>query len=86
MRKASIICSALTIIVYLWIVGGVVTRLMPAFSLIVLATFPLAIKAIQGAMKYQDISRLVPGMANNVLFILSTQFLLGVGYILATVL
>ncbi len=84
-RKASIIYSVLTVIVYLWIIGGVVTGIMPVFSLIALLTFPLAIKAIQGALKYQDMSRLVPGMANNVLFILSTQFLLGIGYILATV-
>lgn len=84
-RKASIIYSVLTVIVYLWIIGGVVAGIMPVFSLIALLTFPLAIKAIQGALKYQDMSRLVPGMANNVLVILSTQFLLGIGYILATV-
>jgi len=84
-RRASIIYSVLTVIVYLWIIGGVVAGIMPAFSLIALLTFPLAIKAIQGALKYQDMSRLVPGMANNVLVILSTQFLLGIGYILATV-
>jgi len=84
-RRASIIYSVLTVIVYLWIIGGVVAGIMPVFSLIALLTFPLAIKAIQGALKYQDMSRLVPGMANNVLVILSTQFLLGIGYILATV-
>jgi len=73
------------VIVYLWIIGGVVADLMPVFSLIALLTLPLAIKAIQGARKHQDMNRLMPAMANNVLVVLLTQLLLGIGYILATV-
>ena len=84
--KASIIYSVLTVIVYLWIIGGVIAGQMPAFSLIALLTLPFAIKAIRGSMQYQDISKLVPAMANNVLVLLLTQLLLGVGYILAGVL
>ncbi len=83
--KASIVYSVLTVIVYLWIIGGVVAGLMPPFSLIALLTLPLAIKAIQGALKPQEMSRLVPAMANNVLVVLLTQLLLGIGYILATI-
>jgi len=84
--KASIVYSVLTVIVYLWIIGGVVAGLMPPFSLIALLTLPLAIKAIQGARKHQEITRLMPAMANNVLVVLLTQLLLGIGYILARVL
>ena len=69
--------------VYLWVIGGVVAGLMPPFSLIALLTLPFAIKAIQGALKYQELTRLVPAMANNVLVVLLTQLLLGIGYILA---
>jgi 1,4-dihydroxy-2-naphthoate octaprenyltransferase len=83
--KAWVVYSALTILVYLWIIGGVVAGKMPAFSLIALLTLPFAIKAIQGARKHDDMSQLVPAMANNVLVVLLTQFLLGVGYILAGV-
>ena len=83
--RASIVYSALTIIVYLWIIGAVVAGQMPGFSLIALLTLPFAIKAIQGALKHQEISRLVPAMANNVLVVLLTQLLLGIGYILAKV-
>jgi len=83
--KASTVYSVLTVIVYLWIIGGVVADLMPVFSLIALLTLPLAIKAIQGARKHQEMNRLVPAMANNVLVVLLTQLLLGIGYILATV-
>ena len=81
--KASIVYSVLTVAVYLWIIGGVVAGLMPPFSLIALLTLPFAIKAIQGALKYQELTRLVPAMANNVLVVLLTQLLLGIGYILA---
>ena len=56
---------------------------MPVFCLIALLTLPFAIKAIQGARKYQDMTKLVPAMANNVLVVLLTQLLLGIGYILA---
>jgi len=81
--KASIIYSVLTIIVYLWIIGGVVARVMPVYCLIALLTFPFAIKAIRGSMRYNDMSKLVPALANNVLVVLLTQLFLGIGYILA---
>jgi 1,4-dihydroxy-2-naphthoate octaprenyltransferase len=56
---------------------------MPVFCLIALLTLPLAVRAIQGALKYQDESKLMPAMANNVLVVLLTQLLLGIGYLLA---
>jgi len=83
--KAAIFHSVLTVAVYLWIIGGVVAGQMPVFSLIALLTLPFAIKAIRGALKYQDMSKLVPAMASNVLVVLLTQLLLGIGYILAGV-
>jgi len=81
--KASIVYSVLTVIVYLWIIGGVVAGQMPVFSLLALLTLPFAVKAIRGVLKHQEMSRLVPAMANNVLVVLLTQLLLGIGYILA---
>jgi 1,4-dihydroxy-2-naphthoate octaprenyltransferase len=85
-KKAGIVYCAMTIIVYLWIIGWVVVGKMPVFCLIALLTLPLAIKAIQGARKPENMSRLVPAMANNVLVVLLTQLLLGIGYILGRVL
>ncbi|MBM3120007.1 MAG: prenyltransferase [Chloroflexi bacterium] len=82
-RRASIVYSALTGAVYVWIFGAVQAKLMPAFCLIALLTLPFAIKAIQGALNYQDESKLMPAMANNVLVILLTQLLLGIGYLIA---
>ena len=84
--KAGIVYSVLTGVVYLWIIGGVVSGQMPVFSLIALLTLPLAIKAIRGALKSPEMGKLVPAMANNVMVVLLTQLLLGIGYILAGVL
>ncbi len=81
--RSSQIYSALTIAVYLWIIGSVVAGIMPVYCLIALLTLPFAIKAIQGSRHYRDMSRLVPALANNVMVVLLTQLLLGVGYILS---
>jgi 1,4-dihydroxy-2-naphthoate octaprenyltransferase len=82
--RASVLYSVLTVIVYLWIIGAVVAKLMPLFSLMALLTLPFAIKAIRGTLRHREgISELVPAMSNNVLVVLLTQLLLGVGYILA---
>lgn len=84
--KASIVYSALTVIVYLWIVGGVIAGQMPVFSLLGLLTLPWAVKAIRGARNYQDMNKLVPALANNVMVVLLTQLFMGIGYVLAGVL
>ncbi len=83
--RAGIVYSVLTIVVYLWIIGGVLAGQMPVFSLLALLTLPFAIKAIRGALKPQETDRLVSAMANNVQVVLLTQVFLGIGYILARV-
>ncbi len=83
--KAWMVYSALTIIVYLWIIGWVIAGTMPIFTLVALLTLPFAIKAIRGSRKHQDMNQLVPAMANNVMVVLLTQLLLGIGYILGRV-
>jgi 1,4-dihydroxy-2-naphthoate octaprenyltransferase len=84
-RKAALFYSVMTILVYLWIIGWVIAGEMPAFSLLGLLTLPLAARAILGSMKYDDMSKLGPAMAANVMVILLTQLLMGIGYILAKV-
>lgn len=81
--KAGRVYAALTVLVYLWVVGGVVAGQMPVFSLLALLTLPFAIKAIRGALHSEDMNKLVPAMSNNVLVVLLTQLLMGVGYLLA---
>ncbi|MBM3166871.1 MAG: prenyltransferase [Chloroflexi bacterium] len=80
---AGIVYTALTIGVYVWTIGAVIAGLMPPFTLIALLTLPFAVKGIQGALNSQNIGKLQAGMANNVLTVLLTQLLLGIGYLLA---
>ena len=84
--KAAIVFSALTLLVYLWIIGCVVVRITPAWTLIALLTLPVAAKAIRGSLKPTDRDGQISAMSNNVIVVLVTQVLLGVGYILAAVL
>ena len=58
---------------------------MPIYTLLALLTLPFAWKAIRGARHYGDMKQLMPAMANNVLIVLLTQLLMGIGYILARV-
>jgi 1,4-dihydroxy-2-naphthoate octaprenyltransferase len=77
-----------TVAVYVWIIGCVLATLltgkivMPVYCLIALLALPWAVKAMRGSKEYHDRSRLVQALGDNVKFILFTQVLLGVGYIL----
>jgi 1,4-dihydroxy-2-naphthoate octaprenyltransferase len=84
-RKSSIVYAAMMLILYLWIIGWVIAGTIPAFTLLALLTLPFALKAIRGASQFGDMNKLMPAMASNVLVVLLTQLLLGIGYILARV-
>ncbi|MEN6483943.1 MAG: prenyltransferase [Syntrophobacteraceae bacterium] len=88
MEAAGKLFRAATLAVYAWIAGCVLATVvtghvvMPVYCLIALPTFPLALKAMQGSREYRDRSKLVPALGSNVMFILLTQVLLGIAYIL----
>jgi len=81
-QNAAIVYSTLTILAYVWIILAVITAIMPIYSLIALLTLPFAFKAIRGSFAGSDLKKLVPALASNVIVVLGTQFLLGIGYIL----
>jgi 1,4-dihydroxy-2-naphthoate octaprenyltransferase len=85
-RGAAKVYSSLTVLVYVWITGWVIAGVMPVYSLLGLLTIPFAVKAIRGSFKSDDMSILGPALASNVMVVLLTQVLMGVGYILARVL
>jgi 1,4-dihydroxy-2-naphthoate octaprenyltransferase len=82
---ASVVYIVMTVLVYAWIIAGVILRIMPAWASIALLSIPLAIKAMQGARKFDEPGKFIPTMASNVLTVLLTQLLLDIGYILARV-
>jgi 1,4-dihydroxy-2-naphthoate octaprenyltransferase len=81
-RWSAIFYATVALAVYAWVIGWVAAGVMPLWTLLALLTLPLTIKAIGGARRYDELPRLVPGMANNVLVVLLTQLLIGIGYVL----
>ncbi len=84
-NRTAIFYSAVALAVYVWIIAWVVAQVMPVGTLLALLALPLTIKAINGARHYDDVSRLIPGMAANVMSVLLIQLLMGIGYILSHV-
>ena len=92
-KNAAIFYSVVAIAVYVWIIvwvaagffGWTSTWVMPPWALLALLTLPLTIRAIKGAIHNDDASKFMPGMAANVMTVLATQFLLGLGYILGRI-
>ncbi len=85
-KRAAVFYAAVAIAVYLWIIGWVAAGNMPPWALLALLTLPLTVRAINGARHHDDPSKLMPGMAANVMVMLLTQLLMGIGYIVAGVL
>jgi 1,4-dihydroxy-2-naphthoate polyprenyltransferase len=92
-KNAAVIYSIANIGTYIWIIIWVAAGffkwtnswVMPPWALLGLLTLPLAIRGIKGAFNSSDPTMLMPGMAANVMNVLLTQLLMGVGYILGRV-
>jgi 1,4-dihydroxy-2-naphthoate polyprenyltransferase len=84
-KKAAVAYTSFLAATYLWIIGAVAAGAMPAFCLISLLTLPLAYKAVRGAFNYSQIGKIISAMGINVLVVILTQLLLGLGFILAAV-
>ena len=85
-KSAAVFYSVVAIAVYVWIIAWVIAGYMPVWTLLALITLPLSIRAINGALHPDDPSRLMPGMTANVVGMLVTQLMIGVGFILGRVL
>jgi 1,4-dihydroxy-2-naphthoate polyprenyltransferase len=82
-QSAALIYFYVNIGVYLWIIAWVAAGVMPVWSLLALLSLPLCIRAITGAFRSDKLEKLIPGMAANVMNVLLTQLLLGIGYVIA---
>ena len=86
-RGASLLFVALLSASYLFIIIGVLTKMMPVMALIGLGTIGFGWKAAKGALRYyDDMSQMVPVLGANVITILGTQALLAIGYVIAAIL
>lgn len=83
--KAAVFYTVVNIAVYIWIIVWVAVKVMPVWTLLALLTLPLAFKAIDGAVHHTDTPKLMSGMAANIMSVLLTQLLIGIGYVLGHV-
>jgi 1,4-dihydroxy-2-naphthoate polyprenyltransferase len=68
------------VLTYLSIIAGVVLGYLPIWSLLGLATIPLAVRVFGGLKNHaEDIPQLVPYLGQNVLIVLATPVLVAVG-------
>jgi 1,4-dihydroxy-2-naphthoate octaprenyltransferase len=82
-KKAADVYAILMIMPYVLIIFGVVSRLLPTFSSIALATLPLALQSIIVVRgHYEETSKLVSASVGTILTHLFTGILLMFGYIL----
>jgi 1,4-dihydroxy-2-naphthoate octaprenyltransferase len=81
-RRAALVFSFVTLLVYPWIVWAVIGGFMPVFGLLSLLTLPLSVQVVKGSFLYEDMERFLPVMMKNVQLVLLTQALLAAGYIL----
>jgi 1,4-dihydroxy-2-naphthoate octaprenyltransferase len=84
-KNAGLFFMVTAIAVYVWIFAWAMARVLPSWTLIALLTFPLTLKAISGAIHNDNPGKLMPGMAMNVMTVLVTQILLGIGFILGRI-
>lgn len=77
------IYAALIIATYLWLIASVVLKILPVTALLGLLTLPIALKTVRGVLKNaENIENLVPFMGQNVIIVLLTPLLVGVGILL----
>jgi 1,4-dihydroxy-2-naphthoate polyprenyltransferase len=81
-KRAAIVYTAFAAATYLWVIIAILAGWMPAFCLLALLTLPLAYKAVRGAF---DMGKIISAMGSNVLVVILTQALIGLGFILAKV-
>jgi len=82
-KKAANVYAMLMAAAYAFIVLGVGSRLMPAYSLIALATLPMALKSIKVARKYcEEPPKMLSANILTILVHLITGLLLIISYVL----
>lgn len=85
-RDASKLYNATIIFMYIYIGLCIALKLMPIHGIIAFLTLPFAINNIKLLHKEFSQEELITAMKNNVLIVLLTPTLLGLGYIIATLL
>lgn len=82
-RASAIIFVVFEALTYVTLIAGVAFNLIPAWTLLGLVTLVFAVPAALGALKNaDDLHKLAPSMAQNVLLNLITPVLMGIGLLI----
>jgi 1,4-dihydroxy-2-naphthoate octaprenyltransferase len=84
-KRASVLYIGLIIAIYVWITAWAIAGYITIFTLLGLLTLPIGVKAIKGALHYDDESRLSPALKANLIVVVGTQALLALGYVIAAI-
>jgi 1,4-dihydroxy-2-naphthoate octaprenyltransferase len=83
-RRAAVLYVAATAVTYLSIIYAVLAGILPLPVIVAFFTVPIAFKACRLVLQeYGDIQKLVPALGLNVIMILVTILLIGVGFVFA---
>jgi 1,4-dihydroxy-2-naphthoate polyprenyltransferase len=85
-KTAALVYSIFNILLYAWLGAAVLLGWMPVPVLLGWLTIPFAVKGIRGALNSANPELLMPGMGANVIMVLLTQVLMGLGFVLARLL
>lgn len=85
-RRARWVYSFLVSLTYGWIAFFVLTKYMPTTCLMALLTAPIGYKAVKITIKsYDQLRELIPALGANVIVVLVTQTLLGIGFLIDSI-
>ncbi len=77
------IYAGLIIATYLWLIASVASKILPLTALLGLLTLPVALKTVRGVLKnFDNTENLMPFMGQNVMIVLLTPLLVGVGILI----
>lgn len=83
-QKSSYVYAAFLSLTYLAIVAAVLLQVLPPLALLGLLTLPIALRAAQGAIRFaEQIDKLIPYLAQNVILNLVTPILVSIGLLLS---
>ena len=79
-RQSSFIFSAFLVLTYISVLGGVMLNILPIWCLLGLLTLFIAIPLLKASIEYaDDLQKLIPFMAKNVLVNLLTPVMVSIG-------
>lgn len=84
-RASSYVYAVMALCAFGWVLAAKVIGFFPTGSLLALLPFPLAILTIRGVIQNaEDTPALIPFLGKNVIYTLTTPFLLGLGLLIAS--